>query len=102
MNHTIRSTKTGQQMGFIYCVTLPSMNWGQSGRDEHLENAFFINPGKIKSNEQIHSKHETNCKLSRHTGSYGLPSKRKLCIRSHTISPHMVMLDASGNSNSSQ
>ena len=31
MNHPIRSTKTGQKIGLIYCATLPLMNWGQSG-----------------------------------------------------------------------
>ena len=38
-------------MGHIYCATLPSMNWGQSGRDQSLRS----NSGRIKSNEHIHS-----------------------------------------------
>lgn len=39
MSHFIRSTKMGQQMGIFYCATFPFMNWGQTGRDQSLENA---------------------------------------------------------------
>lgn len=40
MSHLIRSTKMSQPMGFIYCATLPLMNWEQNGRDQSLENTI--------------------------------------------------------------
>lgn len=40
MSHLIRSTKMGQQMGFIYYATLPLINWGQNGRAQTLENTI--------------------------------------------------------------
>lgn len=39
MSHLIRSTKMGQK-GFMYCATLPLMNWEQNGRDQSLENTI--------------------------------------------------------------